>query len=322
MQQEALPQESSSDLAQAIHRLADSIAASAGAELPPAESVEPAAEPFQINWDAAMDLIVLGKEKLLHYAPHLAAAAAVLLIGWLAARLVSRLLRRVLERAKVDGTLVSFFCSTAYMALMTFVIIAAIGQLGVNTASFVAILGAATWAIGFALQGSLSNFASGILMILFRPIRQGDLVEAGGVLGRVEEVGVFATIITTLENKKAIVSNGNIMGQNIINYTANGKLRVDMVFGIGYDDDMDKAMSIMREVVEADPRVLSDPKPRIACKEHGSSSVNFVCRPYVLPQHYWDVWFDTHQKVKEQFDAQGISIPFPQRDVHMIPAQS
>ena len=316
--QETIPQSQDSQIAAALDRLTQALTDSNAAEA--AEGAEAAAEPISFSWDGVVDLLHVAKDKLIDFAPRLGAALAVLLIGWLVARLLTRILRNVLERAKVDGTLTSFFCSTAYMALMAFVAISAIGQLGVNTASFVAILGAATFAIGFALQGSLSNFASGVLMILFRPIRQGDLVEAGGITGIVEEVGVFATIINTLENKRAIVSNGNIMGQNIINYSANGNLRVDMQFGIGYGDDMDLAIRTMMEILEADERVLKDPAPTVACVGHGASSVDFVCRPYVHPDHYWDVWFDTHKAVKAAFDAKGISIPFPQRDVHMIPA--
>ena len=275
---------------------------------------------FDFSMDGLASLAVTAKDKVIDFAPALGAAVATLVIGWLVARFASRVLRKILTKAKVDMTLVNFFSSTAYMILMTFVAISAIGQLGVNTTSLVAILGAATFAIGFALQGSLANFASGILMILFRPIRHGDLVEAGGVLGIVDEVGVFATTINTLDNKRAIVSNGKIMGENIINYSTNGTLRVDMTFGIGYSDDMDKAITIMRKVLTEDKRVLSDPAPVVSVVEHGASSINLVCRPYVKPEHYWDVWFDTHKSVKEEFDDQGISIPFPQRDVHMIPS--
>ncbi len=309
-----------SEIAAAIDRLAQAL--QSGSEAASSEVVEEASKPFAFSWEAMQGLLEMAKDQALYYAPYLAGAAAVLVVGWLVSRVARGLLRRILERAKVDGTLVSFFCSTAYMGMMTFVVISAIGQLGVNTASLVAILGAATFAIGFALQGSLSNFASGILMILFRPIRQGDLVEAGGITGVVDEVGVFATVINTRDNKRAIVANGNIMGQNIINYTANGKLRVDMTFGIGYDDDMNLAVAAMREVLERDDRILKTPAPTIACVEHGASSVNFVCRPYVKPEHYWDVWFDTHQAVKEAFDAQGITIPYPQRDVHLIPVEA
>ena len=206
------------------------------------------------------------------------------------------------------------------MVLLAFVFVSAITKLGVNTASFVAILGAASFAIGFAMQGSLSNFAAGVMLMIFRPMRVGELVEAGGVLGTVEEVGVFATIINTLENKRAIIANSTITGGNIINYSSNGVLRVDMTFGIAYEADMDQAMKIMSDVLAKDERVLKDPAPTVACSEHGDSSVNFVCRPYVHPDHYWDVWFDTHKAVKEAFDAANIGIPFPQRDVHLIQA--
>ena len=257
------------------------------------------------------------KDRAIEFLPLLAGALAILIIGWLLSKLVTGLLRRALNRSKVDQTLVKFLCSCVYMVLMAFVIISAITKLGVNTASFVAVLGAAGFAIGFAMQGSLSNFAAGVMLMLFRPLRTGDLVEAGGILGTVEEVGVFATVINTLENKRAIIANSEVTGGNIINYSANGALRVDMQFGIGYGDDMDKAVSIMMSVLQADERVLKDPAPTVACVGHGASSVDFVCRPYVHPDHYWDVWFDTHKKVKEAFDAQGVSIPFPQRDVHM-----
>ena len=262
------------------------------------------------------------KDKAIDFLPTLGAALAILIIGWLVARLITAITRKAMERSKLDPTLTNFLGSCVYMILMAFVIVSSITKLGVNTASFVAIIGAASFAIGFALQGSLSNFAAGVMMMIFRPIRVGDLVEAGGVLGVVSDVGVFATVINTLENKKAIIANGTITGGNIVNYTANGALRVDMTFGIGYDDSMDDAITAMLDVLRGDERVLAEPAPTVACVGHGSSSVDFVCRPYVHPDHYWDVWFDTHKRVKEEFDKRGISIPFPQRDVHMIPAVS
>ena len=262
------------------------------------------------------------KDKAIDFLPTLGAALAILIIGWLVARLITAITRKAMERSKLDPTLTNFLGSCVYMILMAFVIVSSITKLGVNTASFVAIIGAASFAIGFALQGSLSNFAAGVMMMIFRPIRVGDLVEAGGVLGVVSDVGVFATVINTLENKKAIIANGTITGGNIVNYTANGALRVDMTFGIGYDDSMDDAITAMLDVLRGDERVLAEPAPTVACVGHCSSSVDFVCRPYVHPDHYWDVWFDTHKRVKEEFDKRGISIPFPQRDVHMIPAAS
>ncbi|MHC5211998.1 MAG: mechanosensitive ion channel family protein, partial [Planctomycetota bacterium] len=262
--------------------------------------------------------IQVAQDKLIEFLPSLFAAVVILVLGWLVSKLITSLVRKALGKGKLDGTLINFLASMLYMLLMMFVVISAITKLGVNTTSFVAILGAAGFAIGFAMQGSLSNFAAGVMMMIFRPIRQGDLVEAGGVLGKVGEVGVFATVINTLENKKAIIANSSITGGNIINYTANGMLRVDMTFGIGYGDDIDKAISIMRGILDADERVLKEPAHTVALYEHGDSSVNFVCRPYVTPENYWAVWFDTHAAVKKAFDEQGVSIPFPQRDVHLF----
>lgn len=283
------------------------------------EVVEPALAdvPSATDLEAWKEYLQEGIDKLVDWLPNLAGALVILLIGWLIAKIVRSAVSKALGKFDVDPTLGKFASSLLYMALMTFVWIAVLGRLGVNTGSFVAILGAATFAIGFALQGSLSNFAAGVMMMIFRPITVGDLVEAGGVLGTVHEIGVFATIIHTLENKKAIVANGTITADNIINYSANGTIRVDMTFGIGYGDDMDKAIKIMMDILKNDQRVLKDPAPTVACSEHGDSSVNFVCRPYVHPDHYWDVWFDTHKAVKEQFDKASIEIPFPQRDVHM-----
>ena len=314
-------------LAEAIQNLADSIEAAGGA---PAAGESPAAE-TSAGGDLGMvdvptDLeglegwILTAKRELVDFFPSLVAAIVILIIGWLLAKGITGIVRKALSRSKLDGTLVSFLSSMLYMGLMAFVLISSVTKLGVNTTSFVAMLGAAGFAVGFAMQGSLSNFAAGVMMMIFRPIRAGDLVEAGGVLGTVQEVGVFATIINTLENKKAIIANSSITGGNIINYTANGKLRVDMKFGIGYGDDIDKATSIMEGILAADARVLEEPAPRVALVEHGDSSVNFVCRPYTKPEDYWDVWFDTHKAVKKAFDEQGVTIPFPQRDVHMFQA--
>jgi len=262
--------------------------------------------------------LTMAQEKLLDYLPSLISAIVILILGWLIAKLITALVRKALGKTKLDATLITFLCSMLHMDLLLFVVISAITKLGVNTTSFVAILGAAGFAVGFAIQGSLSNFAAGVMLMIFRPVRAGDLVEAGGVLGTIQEIGVFATIINTLENKKAIVVNSTITGENIIHYTANGTLRVDMTFGIGYGDDIDLAISIMKGVLDGDDRVLKDPAPTVALFEHGDSSVNFVCRPFVKPEHYWDVWFDTHKAVKKAFDEQGVSIPFPQRDVHVL----
>ena len=318
-------------LAEAIEKLAEAVSAQGaaagteGAEAAEAPSGE-AVEALDQLTDVPVDLegfqvwLNTAKEKLIEFVPQLVAALVILIVGWMVVKIITALVRKALGKSKLDPTLINFLTSCLSMALMAFVIISAITKLGVNTASFVAILGAAGFAVGFAMQGSLSNFAAGVMLMIFRPMRVGELVEAGGVLGTVEEVGVFATTINTLENKRAIVANSTITGGNIINYSANGALRVDMTFGIAYEADMDQAMALMNEVLAADSRVLKDPPATVACVEHGASSVNFVCRPYVHPDHYWDVWFDTHKKVKEAFDKAGIGIPFPQRDVHLIQA--
>jgi len=321
------PQDENGQLADAINRLADAIAGSGVPQAP--EEAADAAEgidagitiqegPVILDVDAVAEYISSVKEKLIDFLPQLIAAVVILLIGWVVSRMVTAVVRKALGKSKLDPTLINFLSSLIYFCLMAFVIVSSITKLGVNTASFVAIIGAASFALGFAMQGSLSNFAAGVMLMIFRPMRVNDLVEAGGVLGVVEEIGVFATTINTLENKRAIIANSTVTGGNIINYTANGALRVDMTFGIAYEADMDQAMKLMSDVLAADERVLKDPPSTVACSEHGSSSVNFVCRPFVHPDHYWDVWFDTHKKVKEAFDGAGIGIPFPQRDVHLI----
>jgi len=189
--------------------------------------------------------------------------------------------------------------------------------MGVETTSFVAVLGAATLAIGFALQGSLSNFASGVMLIIFRPFKTGDFIEAGGATGTVEEVGVFATKIKTGDNKAVIAPNSSITSGNIINYSAKEMRRIDMVFGIGYGDDIKKAKEVLHSILDADARVLKDPAPTIGVLELADSSVHFACRPWVKTADYWGAYFEITEQVKLQFDAQGISIPFPQQDLHL-----
>jgi small conductance mechanosensitive channel len=222
-----------------------------------------------------------------------------------------------MKRAAVDETLTRFIVKLTKIALLTFVIIAALGTLGVQTASFVAIIGAAGLAVGFALQGSLSNFASGVMLIIFRPLKVGDFVEAGGSTGVIEEISIFNTILTTIDNKKVIIPNSQITAGSIINYSAKEERRVDLVFGIGYGDDIKLAKETLMEIVKADKRVLAEPAPTVAVSELGDSSVKLVCRPWVKTADYWGVYFDITEKVKLTFDQKGISIPFPQRDVHL-----
>jgi small conductance mechanosensitive channel len=254
---------------------------------------------------------------IVNYGPSVIGAVLVLVVGWLISRFLTWLVRRLMSRGGVDETLTSFTANLTYMALMTLVVISAVGQLGVNTTSFAAIIGAAALAIGFAMQGSLANFAAGIMLILFRPFKSGDFIEAAGVAGVVEAVQVFATKIRTPDNKEVTVPNSGITGGNIVNYSAKDTRRVDLVFGVGYGDDLAKAKNILKQVIASDERVLSDPEPTIAVVELADSSVNFVARPWVRTGDYWPVLFDLTERVKLEFDAQGISIPFPQRDVHL-----
>jgi small conductance mechanosensitive channel len=222
-----------------------------------------------------------------------------------------------MEKRRVDPTLISFVASLLYVALQIFVIIAALAKLDINTTSFVAILGAAGLAVGLALQGSLSNFAAGVLMIIFRPIRVGDFVEAGGAMGGVEEISIFTTILNTPDNKKTIIPNAQIMGGNIINYSANDTRRVDVTAGIGYSDDIDKARAAIKSVLAEVDGILETPAPDILVSEMADSSVNFAVRPWCKPADYWSVYFAVIEGIKKKFDAEGISIPFPQRDVHI-----
>jgi len=245
------------------------------------------------------------------------AALAVFVIGRWVAMAIRGSLRKVLNARGVDSTLTTFLGSIVFMLVMTMVVIAALGQLGVNTTSFVAVLGAAGLAVGFALQGSLGNFASGVMIIFFRPFKAGDFVEIAGTSGVILEVQVFATVLKTGDNKRVIIPNGSVMGGNIVNYSAHDTRRVDMVFGCGYGDDVRKAKEVLTDIVKADERVLQDPAPVVALSELGDSSVNFVVRPWVKTADYWDVYWAMHETVKLRFDEAGLEIPFPQRDVHM-----
>jgi small conductance mechanosensitive channel len=245
------------------------------------------------------------------------AAIAIFIIGRWVAKGVRRLVERIMTKGNVDPTLISFTANMAYIALLAFIVIAALGQLGIQTTSFIAILGAAGLAVGLALQGSLSNFAAGFLLIIFRPFKVGDLIEAAGVFGVVEAIQIFTTQLKTADNKTVIVPNAKLTDDNIVNWTVKGTRRVDMVFGIGYEDDIDKARSLMADIIAEDGRILKTPEPQISVSELADSSVNFVVRPWVKVEDYWGVFFDLTEKIKKSFDANGISIPFPQRDVHV-----
>ncbi len=251
------------------------------------------------------------------YGLKIVGAIAIFVIGKWIAKAITKALKKVMEKGKVEATLISFVGNLIYVLLMIVVILAAIGNLGVNTTSFVAILGAAGLAVGLALQGTLSNVGAAVLLILFRPFKVGDFVEAGGVAGVVEEINMFSTIFKTGDNKVVIVPNGAIIGGTITNYSAKETRRVDWTFGIGYEDDLKLAKKTLEEILNEDERVLKEPAPFVAVSELADSSVNFVCRVWVKSGDYWGVYFDTIEKVKLVFDEKGISIPYPQMDVHI-----
>jgi small conductance mechanosensitive channel len=252
------------------------------------------------------------------YGLKIVAAAAIFIVGRWVAKGLKGLTVRALTKGKVDETLVSFLGHLTYVALLAFVIIAAVNQLGVQTTSFIAILGAAGLAVGLALQGSLANFAAGVLMIIFRPFRVGDYIEGGGTAGIVEEIQIFTTKLRTPDNKAIIIPNAKITGDNIVNYSAKDSRRMDMIVGVSYDDDYDQVKEVLKDILAKDGRILEEPAPTIGILEFGDNSVNFVFRPWVKTTEYWDVYFGLTEAIKKRFDEEGITIPYPQRDIHLF----
>jgi small conductance mechanosensitive channel len=272
---------------------------------------------MEVNMFAGLDVERMIDVYVIPWSINIALAIVVFIVGRLIAKVLVKVLEGLLVRAKVDTMLVEFIGSIASAALFLFVIIASLDMLGVNTTSLIAMLGAAGLAVGLALQGSLQNFASGVLLIVFRPFTVGHVIDAGGIIGKVEKITIFNTVMLTPDNREIIVPNGAIYGGTITNISARATRRIDMVFGIGYGDDIKKARDIMMQVMESDDRVLKDPAPQVAVSELADSSVNFVVRPWVNAADYWDVKFELTEKIKLAFDEQGVSIPFPQMDIHM-----
>jgi small conductance mechanosensitive channel len=250
------------------------------------------------------------------YGLKIVGAILILIIGRIVAGWVRKGVRKALSKSKVDVALVDFFGHFAYFVVIMFVVLAALAKFGIQTASFVAILGAAGFAVGFALQGSLSNFAAGVMILAFRPFKIGDYVDAGGIAGTVKEIQLFTTILATPDNVKVIAPNGAVFGSTIKNFSGYDTRRVDLVIGIGYDSPIGKAKEIMEGIIKNDPRTLDDPAHQIAVAELADSSVNFVVRMWVKKEDYWGVKFDTTQAIKEAFDREGIEIPFPQTVIH------
>jgi small conductance mechanosensitive channel len=250
------------------------------------------------------------------------AAVLIFVVGKWLAGVLANMLRAVMTRAKQDETLVKFIGSIAYYAMFAFVIIAAISQLGVHTTSLIAVFGAAGLAVGLAMQNSLSNFAAGVMLIVFKPFKVGDYVEVAGTAGTVEAVMIVSTRLKSPDNKRIYVPNGQIYSGNIVNYSANDTRRVDLVFGCSYEDDISRAKSVLENLLANDDRVLAEPAATVTVSALADSSVNFNVRPWVKTEDYWGLYWDMTEKVKLRFDEEGISIPYPQRDVHLHEAKA
>ncbi len=244
-------------------------------------------------------------------------ALAIFIVGRVISKMVIKILKKILRKTGMDDILVRFISSIANSILLLFIIIAALDRLGVDTTSLIAILGAAGLAVGLALQGSLQNFASGVMLIIFRPFKVGDFVDAGNTSGIIESITIFNTIMRTGDNREVIVPNGSIYNGTITNYSTRATRRIDMVFGIGYEDDIKKAKDIMLTILKDDERILNDPEPLVAVAELADSSVNFNVRPWVNTPDYWTVKYDLIEKIKLAFDENSISIPYPQMDLHI-----
>ena len=266
------------------------------------------------DWNALLEMV---KTSGVDFGLKLIVALVIFYVGRLVARMLVNGIQRIMQAQEVDKILETFVGNLAYWTVMVFVIIAAINHIGIATTSLIAVMGAAGLAVGLALQGSLSNFAAGVLIVIFRPYRVGDFVEAAGISGVVEQVQILTTILKTGDNKQIIVPNNQIIGSIITNYSANDTRRVDMTIGVSYDDDLDKVRATLQALIDADPRIHKDPEPAIVVSALSDSSVNFTVRTWVNTSDYWGVKFDLTEAIKKRFDQEGISFPFPQQDVHL-----
>lgn len=265
---------------------------------------------LQVYADKLLNLAV-------EYGPKLVLAIIVLIVGLWIIRLVLKGTNKAMERSNMDISLRKFLRSLFSILLKALLLISVASMIGIATTSFVAILGAAGLAVGLALQGGLANFAGGVIILIFKPFKVGDFIDAQGYMGIVHEITIFTTVLKTPDNKTVIIPNGALSNGSMVNFSTEPRRRVDMVFGIGYGDSIEKAKQVLTKLADSDPRVLKDPAPQIVVGELGDNSVNFTVRLWCESGEYWGVYFDTHEKVKLAFDEAGISIPFPQRDVHL-----
>jgi small conductance mechanosensitive channel len=263
-----------------------------------------------VYWDQAVGLLV-------NYGPNVLLALITLAIGLWLIKLLGKGITKAMDKAKLEISLKKFLLSLVRILLKMLLVISVVSMLGVEVTSFIALLGAAGLAVGLALQGSLANFAGGVLILLFKPFKVGDFIEAQGYMGTVNAIQVFNTVLKTPDNKTIFIPNGNLSNGSLTNFTAEETRRVDFVFGIGYGDDLKKAKDILNDLIKQESRIIGNPEPMVVVSELGDSSVNFTVRVWVKSPDYWGVYFAMQEKVKLTFDAQGISIPFPQRDVHV-----
>ena len=266
------------------------------------------------------DILPKAQELVATFGIKVVTALLILGIGRWVAMFLRNLTGKMMGKSNVDATLVKFVGNLVYFALLVFVVLAALAQVGIQTTSFIAIIGAAGLAVGLALQGSLANVAAGVLLVIFRPFKVGDYIEGAGVGGIVEEIHIFNTLLCTLDNKAIIVPNAKLTGDNITNFTMKEKRRIDLVFGVSYGEEIEKVKRVIAGVLGSDARILKDPAPTVAVLGIEGGSVTFAVRPWVRTEDYWDVYFNTNENMKKQFDAEGIRIPVPRQDVHLLPA--
>lgn len=269
---------------------------------------------WQFDWQT---VLVYAKKIATEYGPNILLSLTVLILGRMVARILRKISVRVMKKSNTEASIQSFVSSLVYITSMVFVVIASLNILGMPTASFVAVVGAAGLAIGLAFQGALSNFAAGFLIIIFKPYKIGDFIEGGGESGDVKAIQLFTTTLTTTDNKTVIIPNSQMTNGNITNYSTEEKRRIDLVVGIGYDDDIDHAKKILTQITKQNSSVLKEPETVIAVVELADSSVNFVVRPWVKTADYWSTYFKLQETIKKELDKEGISIPYPQRDVHI-----
>jgi len=256
-------------------------------------------------------------ELLMIYIPKLLLAVLVLVLGFWAIKWIGKWIGNAMVKSKIDASLQKFLLSLTVITLKILLLISVASMIGIATTSFVALIGAAGLAIGLSLQGSLANLAGGVLILLFRPFQVGDFIQAQGQTGTVHAIQVFYTVLKTPDNKTIIIPNGALSNDFIINFSTEKNRRIDMTFGIGYDDDIKAAKNILLKLVQEDERIFKEPEPQVAVAELGESSINFTVKVWCKSSNYWNIYFDMQEKVKKSFDKAGISIPYPQRDVHL-----